>query len=117
MKLPSQEREDAFDSSDSEDDMNDGAISLSIDVKKEIIQLVEYRNQCFKDKHNGRFREGRLMDWPITLSRDCKAHIAVYQDVTPPYLLSVSLQDEFNALVSSIACICVTFYANLLHLH
>jgi hypothetical protein len=113
MKLPFCERVETFNSCDSEVDMDDRITSLNMIVKKKIVQLVKDRNQCFKDRHN----EGQLMDRPVTLSRDCKAHIAMYQLVAPPYLLSVALQDEFNAVASGITCICVILYVNLTYLY
>jgi hypothetical protein len=105
MKLPSHDNADFIDSNN---DMNDKITSLDTDIKKKIIQLVKDQNRCFKNIYNSTFYEGRLMDRPITLSNDCKAHIAVYQSVTPPHLLTIALQDESNALVSSTACIFAT---------
>jgi hypothetical protein len=114
-KLPPYERVDAFESSDNEDDMNGRIISLSMGTKKKITQLVKDRNQCFKNTYNNAFHEGQLMDRPIVLSSDCKAHIMVHQAVASPYLLSMTLQNEFNALVSSIVCIYATPYLICLH--
>jgi hypothetical protein len=112
MKLPSREREEAFDSHNNNRNVNDEVIPLNMGVKKEIIQLVKDRNQCFRNVYNNVFYESQLIDWPITLPDDYKAHVAAHQSVAPPYLLSITLRDEFDALVSNITCICVTLYAN-----
>jgi hypothetical protein len=114
MKLPSYNN---FGIHYRKENMNNIITSLDTDVKKKIIQLVKYRNQCFKDKHSSKFYDGQLMDRPITLSSNCKAHIAVHQSVVSPYLLSITLQDEPNAMVSSTNGICVILYANLMYLH
>jgi hypothetical protein len=113
MKLPS--RDNTY--IDSNNDMNDKITSLDMDVKEMIIQLVKDRNRCFRNVHNNTFYEGRLMDRPIKLSDDCKAHIAVHQSISSPYLLTIALQDEFNALVSSVIYICVASYVNTIYLH
>jgi hypothetical protein len=102
MKLPSYRRIDKDGFFDNEDNIT----SLDTDLKKKIIQLVKYRNKCFKNIRNNTFHEGRLMERPVRLSSDYKAYIAVHQSVAPPYLLSVSLRDEDNNKVGSIACIC-----------
>jgi hypothetical protein len=117
MKLPFYKRVGNVDTSDNEYDMNGEIEPLSIDTKKKIIHLVEDRNQCFNNTHNNIFYEGQLMDRPIKLPNGYRAHVLVHQSVAPPYLLSISLQDEFNVLVSSITCICAISYANLICLH
>jgi hypothetical protein len=62
MKLPSYKRVDNVEFLNSKNNMNDIIMSLDTSVKEKIIQLVNYRNQCFKDKHNGKFYDGQLMD-------------------------------------------------------
>jgi hypothetical protein len=116
MKLPSYEGEVDRDSLNGSDNVNNRLDPLNIGAKKKIIQLVKDRNQYFDNVHNV-FYEAQLMDRPIKLSEDCKAHITVHQSVAPPYLLSITLRDEFNPLVSSTACICTIPYTNSIYLH
>jgi hypothetical protein len=103
MKLPSYEGGEAFDSANNNINAIPGETMLSMGVKKRIIQLVEYRNQCFKDMYNSTFYEGQLMDRPVKLTNNLEAHIMVHQPVFPLHLLTIMLQDEVNTVVSGIS--------------